>query len=130
MRETKIVKIEILVLSQSSLEIYKWTLAMQKLATLFHIIQMLDQGIFYTYIAFDYWTLLPFLKIMQSFILMQNTLDKGMEETFWDSFSKKCPFWPISDAALKCSISDVNFVQVLVTILAPNMAVWNFNINM
>ena len=34
---------------------------------------LIKQGIFQTYIAFDNQTLPPFVKIMQSFILMQNT---------------------------------------------------------
>ena len=62
-----------LVLLQSSLQIYELTVATQKLATFIYIIQVLHQDIFKTYIMFDHRTLLAFVKIMQSFILMQNT---------------------------------------------------------
>ena len=46
-----------------------------------------SQGIFWTYIAFDYRTLPLFGKIMQSFILMQNTQKRD-----WIGWGCWCPF--------------------------------------
>ena len=57
-------------------------------------------------------TLPPLLKIMQSFILVQNTLKNNLihgGEIFGAPFSRECPFWPISNTTLMLQIGPCFF---------------------
>ena len=56
-----------------------------------------NQALIYTFYASGNWTLPPFVKIIRSFILIQNSLEKGLDRGWWHFW---CPFWPISDAVL------------------------------
>ena len=42
----------------------------------------------------------PFVKIKQSFVLMQNTWKRNWSGEILVPFSQKKAFWPVSDAAL------------------------------
>ena len=66
-----------------------------------HVFTWICQALIWTFFEFDNWTLPPFAKIMQGFVLMQNTYKRawiGLMK-FLVPFFKKVSFWPILNVA-------------------------------